>query len=162
MSSLKKFIVAPLAVFALSASVHSMAAPINHTIMLQATVPTKDFYVLPSDSTWIGNVQQLQYNAVTGDLSSLVKTFDVKNTAGNVTAQVTSSASLAGPAVIPLTVKFNGIALGATPVEVVKADVAKAATTAKLEIIPVKPAAGYVAGTYDGNINLTFDAGIKP
>lgn len=69
MSLFKKTILTPfvLAVGVLSVQAH--AAPINHTVQLSSFVPTADFYVLPSDSSWIGETQVLSYNINTQEMA---------------------------------------------------------------------------------------------
>lgn len=159
MNFLKKAIFAPLAFVAAAASVHAVAAPINHTIQLEAFIPTNSFYVLPSDSSWIGNTQKLSYNPVTQDLTSLNKTFDVVHTAGSITAKLLSSAVISsGGDTIPLTVKFNNVELSTVDQEVVNATQAATPSVVPFLITPVKPSGGYVPGTYIGNVQLSFDA----
>ncbi|MGY2313299.1 CS1 type fimbrial major subunit [Pseudomonas sp. SDO5522_S412] len=158
MAILKKTFFVPFSFVAVAASVQA-ADPIEHTIMLQATVPTSEFYVVPSDKDWIGTRQELGYNVITEELGNLRKSFDVKHIAGSITAQLTSSAILASSSDnIPLTVKFNNIEVNTNPTEVISAAQAKSHSTANLEIIPTKPSDGYVAGKYAGNVNLSFDA----
>lgn len=159
MNFLKKAILAPLAFVAAAASVHAVAAPINYNIQLEAFVPKDTFYVLPSDNTWIGDAQKLSYNPVTKDLTSLNKRFDVLNIAGSISAKLLSTATMAsGGDVIDLTVKFNRVELSTVDQEVVSTAQAANPSVVSLEIIPVKPAAGYAPGTYMGNVQLSFDA----
>lgn len=159
---LKKTTVVPLVFSIVAVSTQVFADPVDHTVMLQATVPTTDFYVLPSESGWIGNVQELGYNANTSTLGSLKKSFDVKHSAGGITAQLTSSSILASSTDnIDLTVKFNGVELKTTSVEVVTQSQASAHSTANLEVIPNMPKGGYAPGKYTGSISMLFDAQIK-
>lgn len=145
-----------------AASLQAVADPISHTISLEATVPTSDFYVLPKDATWINQTQVLSYNAATGNLSSLTKAFDVKNTAGSITGKLLAPASItSGTASIPLTVKFNNVALTTADATVVTKPNAAAASSVNLEIAPVRPSgADYAPGKYSGNVQLSFDAAI--
>ena len=160
MIAMKKMILAPLAIAAVVGSMHAAAAdPFEHTIMLQATVPTNTFHVLPQDSSWIGNVQTLNYNAITQELSSLSKPFDVLHTTGAINAHLISSATLSSPnSNIALVVKFNNVALSTTSTQVLTPAEAAAPRVAMLEIIPTKPGSGYAPGKYSGNVSISFDA----
>lgn len=160
MTFLKKIAFAPIAFAAVFASVQAVAAPINYTIQLEAFVPTNDFYVLPSDTSWIGNTQTLNFNPVTKELTSLTKQFDVLHTAGAISAKLLTPAIIGSAGNnIPLTVKFNTKTLTTTEQDVVDAAQAATASVVNLEIIPVKPATGgYIPGTYTGNVQLSFDA----
>ena len=88
MNVLKKAIFAPLVFVAVAASVNVVAAPINHTIQLEAFVPTSDFYVLPADASWIGVTQKFIYSPMTKELTSLNKPFNVVHTAGSISAKL--------------------------------------------------------------------------
>jgi len=160
MTFLKKAALTPIAFAAVLASVQAVAAPINHTIQLEAFVPTSAFHVMPSDPSWIGNTQTLNYNTVTGELTSLTKQFDVKNIAGAISGKLHTAAILGSAGnTIPLTVKFNSITLDTTDKEVVGASQASTPSVVNLEIIPQRPVGGdYAPGTYTGNVQLSFDA----
>lgn len=160
MTFLKKTVLTPIAFAAVLASVQVVAAPINHTIQLEAVVPTSDFYVIPSDTSWIGNTQTLNYNPVTEELTSLTKQFDVKHTAGSITGKLLTPAIIGSAGNnIPLTVKFNTKTLDTTAQEVVSTAQASTPSVVNLEIIPVKPTTGgYIPGNYTGNVQLSFDA----
>lgn len=159
MSTFKKAIGFPVVLAALTLSVQATATPMEHTIKLQASVPTSTFKVLPSDPSWIGNVQHLAYNTLTERLSNLSKPFDVLNTAGAINAHFTATPLLAGPDdSIGLTVRFNGVDLTGTSTEVVDAPRAQAGHVANLEIIPQKGTDSYKGGTYNGNVHIAFDA----
>ncbi|WP_314916029.1 CS1 type fimbrial major subunit [Pseudomonas helleri] len=163
MSMLKKTICVSIVTTAIILPAYVMAAPMEHTIKLQASVPTSTFTVLPSDPSWIGDVQNLAYNSYTGKLDSFSKPFDVKNTAGAVNAYLTAAPLLAGvDDNIQLTVKFNNTSLSGTTAEVVNAAQAQAGHVANLEIIPVETADGYKGGTYVGNVHIAFDAMVTP
>jgi hypothetical protein len=141
-----------------AASIQAMAAPISHTITLEASVPSSDFYVLPKDTSWITQTQVLSYNINTGALSSLTKQFDVKNSGGSITGKLLSPATLSsGTASIALTVKFNNTTLTTTDATVVTKAAAAAASTVNLEIVPVR-SGDYVPGNYTGDVQLSFDA----
>lgn len=163
MSLLKKTICVSIITTAFVLPAYVMAAQMEHTIKLQASVPTSTFSVLPSDPTWIGDVQNLAHNGYTGKLDSFSKPFDVKNTAGAVNAYLTAAPLLAGADDnIQLTVKFNNTQLSETSTEVVNAAQAQAGHIANLEIIPVESEDGYKGGTYVGNVHIAFDAMVAP
>ncbi|MNJ40322.1 CS1 type fimbrial major subunit [compost metagenome] len=165
MSALKKLVLAPFAVAALAVSVQAMAAKDQHTIQLEATIPSLVFHVQPVDGSWIPVTQTLQYSSATDSLDTLRKEFYAKHTAGTIEASVLNTPALqniSGTETIDLNVSFNNKALSSTPVEVVTETDAGLGVTAWLEIQPVKPAAGYVAGTYEGNVQLAFDAVVAP
>ena len=145
-----------------AASLQAMAEPITHTIALEATVPTSDFYVTPNDSSWVNKTQKLTFSAATGNLSSVTKQFDVKNVAGSITCKLLSTATLtSGTNSIPLTVKFNNAVLSTTDTTVLTKANAVAASSVNLEITPVRPTGGdYTPGKYSGNVQLSFDSSI--
>nr|WP_319527639.1 CS1 type fimbrial major subunit [Pseudomonas laurentiana] len=160
MTFLKKSVFMPFAFVAAAFSVQAVASPITHTVQLEAVVPTADFYVMPNDSSWIGNTQILSYNPVTGDLSSLLKQFDVVHSAGSIKGALLAPAVLTSATdSIPLTVKFNNKTLTTTSQEVVAAAQAATPSVVNFEIAAVKPTTGgYKPGNYTGNVQLTFDA----
>lgn len=143
-----------------AASLQAMADPVTQTISLEATVPTTDYYVQPKESTWINQTQTLAYSVATGKLTGLTKAFDVKNTAGSITAKLLSTAVLtSGTSSIPLTVKFNNIALSTTDTSVVLKANAATASSVNLEVIPAAaPTGGYTPGKYSGTVQLSFDS----
>ena len=161
MTFLKKTILAPFAVVALAVSVQAVAAPISHTIAVEAVIPTTAFHVLPVGD-WMSKTQVLNYNAITKELSSSVNQFSVVNTAGAISGQLITPALLAdesgATANIPLTVKFNGKTLTTTAQDVLTQAEAATASNVSMEIAAVKPGAGYVAGKYSGNVQVSFDA----
>lgn len=159
MNFLKKAIFAPLAFVAAAASVQAVAAPMEHTIQLQATVPTEEFYVLPVENNWIGDVQILGYNPLTKELTSLSKQFYVLNSSGTVHGKLLSPATMHSPDNnIDLKVSFNSKELTPIGQEVVGVDQALTQKIVTLEVTPVKPTGGYEAGVYQGNVQLSFDA----
>lgn len=143
-----------------AASLQAVADPVTQTIALEATVPTSDYYVLPKDNTWINQTQTLAYSMVTGKLAGLTKAFDVKNTAGSITAKLLSTAVLtSGTSSIALTVKFNNVALSTTDTTVVLKANAATASSVNLDITPAAPpTGGFTPGKYSGNVQLSFDS----
>lgn len=158
---LKKFaIAAPLAAVALGSSVVFAASETRHTIQLTAHVPTSTFHVQPVDPDLVIRDQVLNYNLATSDLSTLRAAFDARHTAGAIEASLESEATLFnGSDAVPLIVKFNGTGLKVgSPQEVLSVADAAAGRRVDLEIIPTKPAEGYVAGDYTGTVSMVFDA----
>lgn len=52
----------------------------------------------------------------------------------------------------------HGIELKTSATELVDVDNAKTGKTLALEIIPTVPASGYVAGNYQGMVNMIFES----
>ncbi len=162
MTLLKKTILAPFAVVALAVSVQAVAAPINHTIAVEATVPSSTFYV-NVDGDWDTKTQVLKYNMASDTFSPVSNNFKVKNTAGGINARLLDTPVLADQAgsgaQIPLEIKFNNKILTAavTPQEVLTATEA-ASESARVLSIAAEKSGAYTAGTYTGNVQLSFDA----
>lgn len=154
------FMKSALFAVAAAASLQAFANdPVTHTISLEATVPSSDFFVLPKDNSWINTSQVLSYTASTGNLSSLSKQFEVKHTAGAIEGKLLSTAEItSATGSIDLVVKFNNVVLSTTGTQVVTKANAATTSTVLLDIAPVKPTAGYAPGTYTGNVQLQFDA----
>lgn len=153
-----------LALFTSLAATHAMAVdPVEHQVQLIATVPADTFYVVPSDTGWIGTKQQMEWqqSGSTGDLKALDKDFDVKHTAGSINAHLTDGSAYLfnGTDQVDLKVTFAGTELNETSQPVVSEDDAKAGKRVKLNIKAVKPTgAEYKPGSYSGIVNMTFDA----
>ncbi|MDD2058623.1 fimbrial protein [Pseudomonas sp. GD03860] len=165
MSALKKIILAPVALVALAVSVQAMAQQERKTIQLEATIPSLEFHVEPVDNSWIGTPQVLGWNPIAGSLDTLRKQFFAKHTAGSIEASLLNTAelqSIVGNDKIDLEVSFNNKALSTTGVEVLTEAEAEQGSTVWLEIKPTTPAGGYVAGNYEGNVQLAFDAVLAP
>jgi hypothetical protein len=164
MSFLKAAAVTPLALAAMIASVNTQAAQVRHTIQLEATVPSASFLVQPVDPDLTGKVQTLSWNPGSESLDALRAPFYAKHTGGSIEASVLDIPVLSSATeTIDLTVKFNNVELGTTPVEVLDKPEAALSPTVYLDIEPVEPATGgYKEGYYVGNVNLAFDAVLKP
>lgn len=161
MTFLKKTVLAPFTFAAVLASVQAVAESSTHTIKLAATIPSADFYVLPNDSSWIGDQQPLTFNASTGDLGTLSKGFNVININGPISARLLNTPVITGEkGSIDLVVKFGEKVLGTVSQEVVTAEKAAEASSVNLSIAAVKPANGFTPGEYTGNVQLSFDAEI--
>lgn len=159
MSLIKNAVIAPLALAALATSLTSQAAQVRHTIQLEASVPSAAFLVQPVDPDLTAKVNTMTWNPGAETINSLRAPFYAKHTAGSIEASVLDVPVMnSATDSITLTVKFNGINLSTTPVEVLSKPEAALAPTVYLDIEPTKPTAGYKAGTYVGNVNLAFDA----
>lgn len=155
----KKFALpAAVAAIALNASSAFAADDARSSIHISAEIPTKQFHAQPRDPNW-GKDERMSYNPVSGDLSNLRATYDVKNTEGSVHAYIEGGpASLFnGSDAIALTTAFNGVVLTATPQEVVDDPQSTPGTQADMVITPAKPLAGQ-NGLYTGDFTVVFDA----
>lgn len=158
--------VSPLAtaLFALLGATQVLAAdPIEHQVQLIATIPSDSFYVVPSDTGWIGVAQRLEWKAGPGTnngaLQPLIKDFDVKHSSGSISAHLTDGTAYLfnGADTINLDVTFAGKKLTDTSQSVVEAADAGAGKRVQLHI--AETAGQTLApGSYSGIINMTFDA----
>ena len=158
---IKKFaVLLPLAVAVLGSSAAMAVDDASTTINIRADIPTKQFHAKPRDPNF-GRDEVLNYNPVSGELSSLRATFDVKNTDGSVHAYIEGGPTVAalynGRDSIALTNTFNGIVLTGTPQEVVDDPQSTPGTQADLVITAAKPA-DTQSGLYTGSYAVVFDA----
>lgn len=155
----KKFALsAAVAAVAFSASSAFAAGEGKSLINISADIPTKQFHAQPNDPEF-GKAEVMNYNPVTGTLSSLRAVYNVKNTEGSVHAYIEG-----GPAVldngsnsIALATTFNGVTLTAVPQEVVDDAQSTPGTQADLVITPAKPA-DTQNGLYTASFTVMFDA----
>ncbi|WP_339435855.1 MULTISPECIES: CS1 type fimbrial major subunit [unclassified Pseudomonas] len=157
----KKFAVAaPLVAVAMSATTAFAVDDARSSINITANIPTKQFHAQPRDPNF-GKDETMNYNPVSGELSSLRATFDVKNTDGSVHAYIeggpTAAALYNGSDNIALTNTFNGVTLTATPQEVVDDPQSTPGTQADLVVTPAKPL-DTQNGLYTSNYTVIFDA----
>nr|WP_314562472.1 CS1 type fimbrial major subunit [uncultured Pseudomonas sp.] len=157
----KKFAVAaPLVAVAMSATTAFAADDARSSINITADIPTKQFHAQPRDPNF-GKNETMNYNPVSGELSSLRATFDVKNTDGSIHAYIeggpTAAALYNGSDSIALTNTFNGVTLTATPQEVVDDPQSTPGTQADLVVTPAKPL-DTQNGLYTSNYTVIFDA----
>ncbi|KAF1028710.1 MAG: hypothetical protein GAK37_02099 [Pseudomonas sp.] len=158
---LKKIAVAaPFVALAFATSQAFAADDARTSIQIKADIPTKQFHAQPRDPNF-GKDETMAYNPVSGELSSLRATFDVKNTDGSVHAYIdggpTAAALYNGTDSIALTNTFNGVVLSATPQEVVDDPQSTPGTQADLVITPAKPLETQ-NGQYTANFTVMFDA----
>ena len=160
---LKQFVSSTaLVAAALSSSLAFAVDDARSSIHISATIPTKQFHVQPRNPEF-GKNETMSYNTVSGTLSSLRQTFDVKNTEGSVHAYIEGGpASLYnGSDAIALTTAFNGITLTATPQEVVTDAASTPGTQADMTIAAAKPA-DTQNGLYTADMTVVFDAVPRP
>ncbi|ONH55282.1 CS1 type fimbrial major subunit [Pseudomonas cedrina] len=150
----------PFVAAALSSSVAYAVDDARSAINIKADIPTKQFHAQPRDPNF-GKDETMNYNTVSGELSSLRATFDVKNTDGSVHAYIeggpTAASLYNGTDSIPLTNTFNGVVLTATPQEVVDDPQSTPGTQADLVISAAKPA-DTQNGLYTASYTVIFDA----
>ena len=141
-------------------SAMSWAAREEHTFEVSLTVPSRAFYIMPSEPDWIHKPQRLVWDP-TSNLSGLRKNFDVRHDTSAIEARLESTPYLSNgrPADdIALRVRFNGVELSSVMRQVVSRQEAATGKRVVLEIDPVKPVGGYRAGDYAGNVLLLFNA----
>ncbi|MCW1243914.1 fimbrial protein [Pseudomonas sp. SAICEU22] len=151
-----------LAATALTSSLAFAADDARSSIHITANIPTQQFHVQPRDPNF-GRDEVMNYNTVSGTLSSLRQTFDVKNTDGSVAAYIEGGpASLYnGSDSIALTTTFNGVTLTATPQEVVDDASSTPGTQADMTIAAATPQSTQV-GLYTADLTVIFDAVPRP
>jgi hypothetical protein len=153
-------VAAALVAVALNSSLVVAADDARTAINIKADIPTKQFHAQPRDPNF-GKDETMNYNPVSGELSSLRATFDVKNTDGSVHAYIeggpTSAALYNGSNSIALTNTFNGVTLTGTPQEVVDDPQSTPGTQADLVITPAKPT-DTQNGLYTASYTVIFDA----
>lgn len=155
---LKKIVTAAsLTAAAMSASVMA-ADDARSSIHISANIPTQQFHVQPRNPDF-GKDEVMSYNTVSGTLTSLRQTFDVKNTEGSVNAYIEGGpASLYnGSDSIALTTAFNGVTLSATPQEVVDDATSTPGTQADMTISAARPL-DTQNGLYTADLTVIFDA----
>ncbi|RON16931.1 CS1 type fimbrial major subunit [Pseudomonas frederiksbergensis] len=139
------------------------AAREEHTFEVSLTVPSRAFYIIPTEPGWIHRPQKLAWDYPTSSLGSLRKNFDVRHDTSAIEARLESAPYLSNGRPdddIVLRVRFNGVELSSepSPREVVSRAEASAGKRVLLEIEPVKPVGGYRAGEYAGNVMVLFNA----
>ncbi|MCU6336878.1 fimbrial protein [Enterobacter quasiroggenkampii] len=147
-----------------SGLVHAADAQ-SYTINLSATVPADDFQVIPVDTGWIDQTQDMGYDIATSKLKVFSKDFQYKNTAGGIQATLAGNLNSDGKPqlangsgdVIPLTVKFNNIALSKTSTTVVTADQAKSGGRTALQIAQADDKELAVSGSFTGSVAMIFE-----
>ncbi|CAH0249051.1 CS1 type fimbrial major subunit [Pseudomonas brassicacearum] len=160
---LKQFVTAAsLTAAALGTSQAFALDDARSAIHITANIPTQQFHVQPRDPNF-GKDEVMSYNTVSGTLTSLRQTFDVKNTEGSVHAYIEGgpAALYNGRDSIALTTAFNGVTLTATPQEVVDDAASTPGTQADMSIIAARPL-DTQNGQYTADMTVIFDAVPRP
>lgn len=136
----------------------------SYTINLTATVPSDAFQVIPVDTGWIDQTQNMGYDIATSKLQIFEKQFQYKNTSGGIQATLTGNLNTDGKPqlsngsdVIPLAVTFNGVALSNAATTVVTADAAQAGGRTALKISQADDSALTVNGVFTGSVAMIFE-----
>lgn len=142
-------------------SMSVLAAVERKRFDISVSIPTVDFQVLPVDPQVLTHQQVLEWDPRRGELRPLVVDFDVKNSAGAISAYLDSTATMSnGIDIFGLNVWFNGVELLVQRNNirtVVAGPGARTGSRVPLEIRPVRPRNGYEAGAYYGNVRVIFD-----
>jgi hypothetical protein len=155
-------VVALMAITGLMSDV-AWAAREEHTFEVSLTIPSRPFYIIPSDPGWIHHPQRLNWDYPSWTLGGLRKHFDVRSSAGAIEARLDRAPYLSNGRSsedIALRVSFNGVELSPEirPRQVVSGAEANLGARVLLDIQPVKPPGGYKPGDYDGTVMLLFNA----
>jgi hypothetical protein len=149
---------APVAVLALTSSMAFAAGEEKTTINIKANIPTSVFVARALDSEF-GKDEEMGYNIVSAELSSLTAPFIFKHTVTNgaINGFIDGDAALSnGLNQIPLTVKVGTIELDRTSKEVISKTEATPGVNRDLTITAAKPAANQT-GTYNANFTVVFE-----
>lgn len=136
----------------------------SYTINLTATVPSDAFQVIPVDTGWINQTQDMGYDIATSKLQVFEKQFQYKNTSGGIQATLTGNLNTDGKPqlsngtdVIPLEVTFNNVSLSNTATTVVTDSAAQAGGRTALKISQASDAALTVNGSFTGSVAMIFE-----
>lgn len=136
----------------------------SYTINLSATVPSDSFQVIPVDTGWINQTQDMGYDIASSKLQVFEKQFQYKNTSGAIQATLTGNLNSDGKPqlsngsdTIPLAVSFNNTILSKTATEVVSESDAKAGGRTTLKITQDEDAALKVNGMFTGSVAMIFE-----
>ncbi|HHR6443034.1 TPA: CS1 type fimbrial major subunit [Providencia alcalifaciens] len=161
---LKKSLMVTLLSGATFASMFANAADEqSYTIELSATIPAETFQVIPVESGWINQTQEMVYDLGTKKLQAFSKQFQYKNTSGGIQATLTNTDAKGDPLlsngseIIPLAVTFNGVKLSNEAALVVAADQAKAGGRTDLRITQKENKELTKAGSFTGQVSMVFE-----
>lgn len=139
----------------------------RYAIDLTATIPTEAFQVIPVESGWVNQTQEMVYDLGTSKLQDFSKQFQYKNTSGGIQATLTNTDSTGkailsnGTDTIPLAVTFNGVALNNTAATVVNAADAKTGGRTNLRITQQDDKPLTVTGSFTGQVAMVFEPVIE-
>ncbi|HEK1126819.1 TPA: adhesin [Proteus mirabilis] len=148
---------------ALGSMVAHAADEQRYAIDLTATIPTESFQVIPVESGWINQTQEMAFDLGTRKLQDFTKQFQYKNTSGGIQATLTNTDSKGtailsnGNDTIPLAVIFNGVTLSKTPSTVVNADDTKTGGRTNLRITQQTDTPLTVTGSFTGQVAMVFE-----
>ncbi|MCU0118639.1 CS1 type fimbrial major subunit [Pseudomonas sp. B2M1-30] len=130
---------------------------------VSVTVPSRPFYIIPSEPNWIHRPQHLVWNYSDSTLSRLSRHFDVRHDTSAIEARLETPPHLATGRpgeIIGLRVRFNGVELSDQPAfrQVLSQEEAAAGRRVLLEVDPIIPVGGYRPGEYSGNLLMLFNA----
>ncbi|MHC8322093.1 CS1 type fimbrial major subunit [Pseudomonas sp. GB2N2] len=159
----KQCAVATLMAFTALMSGPSWAAREELNFEVTLTIPSRPFYIIPTEPDWIHRPQRLNWDYPSSTLGGVQKYFDVRHDTSAIEARLGISPYLSNGRPgeeIGLKVSFNGVELSPDirPREVLSKAEAAVGKRVLLDIQPVKPSGGYKAGDYDGTIILLFNA----
>ncbi len=150
---------------AISAWIGNPAWAARETLQFEVTltIPSRPFYILPSEPGWIHRPQVLLWNYPDSTLGGFSKNFDVRHDTSAIEARLESAPYLSTGRPgenIDLRVRFNNVELSADPAfrQVLSKEEAATGKRVPLEIDPIIPAGGYKAGEYFGNVLVLFNA----
>jgi hypothetical protein len=149
----------PLALLLQSGAVQAITE--RETFEVSVTIPTAEFYVIPSEPDWIHQEQSLHFNPVSGRLTPLRKNFDVKNANGGISARISTEPYLSNGRDsdnIPLIVMFNRKRLTVNSEEVVSELNGRLGERVGLEVAAMEVPDGYKPGSYYGSVHMIFEA----
>lgn len=138
----------------------AFAAREEQLFEVSVTIPTADFFVLPTDPGFLEREQRMHWDLVRGTLEPVKTQFDVRNLRGAITARLGYEPALANEYfTIPLAVTFNNQLLGLTSAAV--ATEAEGVTGARvpLHIDAIPPPGGFKPGEYYGSVLIIFEPG---
>ena len=133
----------------------------RETFEVSVSIPSAEFYVIPSEPDWMHQEQVMLWNPVSGRLAPLRKNFDVKNANGAISARISVEPYLSNGYAsdnIPLVVTFNRKRLSVVADEVVSELDGRLGSRVGLEVAAVEPPDGYKPGSYYGSVHMIFEA----
>lgn len=159
----KHCVAAALAVISALTGATAWAARETLQFEVTLTIPSRSFYILPSEPGWIHRPQVLLWNYPDSTLGGFSKNFDVRHDTSAIEARLESAPYLSTGRPgenIDLRVRFNNVELSADPAfrQVLSKEEAATGKRVPLEIDPIAPAGGYKAGDYFGNVLVLFNA----
>nr|WP_199065947.1 CS1 type fimbrial major subunit [Chromobacterium sp. ASV5] len=160
-----KQILAAVALASVWGAAAAEQTPLQLTV--EARIPSDSFYVTPVGG-WGGQVQSMNWQPGTQSLEPLRKTLEMKSSLGAIQGYLEEAAVLYssnGQSNIALNVKVadKKLDIGSDKkVEVMSAVNAAASKRVTLEVEPVKPSGGYLAGQYSAVVNMMFESVAPP